>query len=235
MLARPAIAALVAVTLSAACGEANPADPGSTTPDAEAAHAGGSDGVSTADVVTFADDELVVGNSRLVRNAAGVSYRLSTSGLEPGTAATLWMVIFNKPKLCTSFPPDDPISPCGLGDLLDFEGVMPDLMFAAGSLVGGTGKATFAGRRAVRDKSSSMWEVFEFPSPGLLDAREAEIHFIVRTHGPVVPGMARAMTSTFNGGCGPVDPVFGPLPDDPLIGPVGLNDCEDLHFAVHRP
>ncbi|MGH2626938.1 MAG: hypothetical protein ACRDHY_09850 [Anaerolineales bacterium] len=230
MLARPAIAAVVAVTLFAACGERNPVAPASTTPGVEAAHAGGSDGVSTADVVTFADAELVVGSSRLVRNAAGVSYRLSTTGLEPGTAATLWIVIFNRPEECAieGF--------CGVSedDFLNPD-VMTDVMFAAGSLVGGSGKATFAGRRAVRDRSGSLHQVLGLPLFGLLDAREAEIHLVVRTHGPIIRGMKRAMTRTFNGGCGRVDPVLGPLPEHPFIGPEGPNVCEDVHFAVHQP
>lgn len=226
MLARPVIAALVAAALSAACGEGNPADPGSTTPDAEAAHGAGSDGVSTADVVTFDDPELVVGSSRLVRNAAGVSYRLSTTGLAPGTAATLWIVIFNEPENCAT-------SPCGEPDLFDPD-VVTDVMYGAGSLVGGSGKATFAGRRAVGDGSGSLWEILGLPSPGLLDARQAEIHLIVRTHGPVIAGMAREMISTFNGGCPRGDPPDD-LPDDPFIGPEGPNVCEDLHFAVHQP
>ncbi|MDX1578014.1 MAG: hypothetical protein R3266_06000, partial [Gemmatimonadota bacterium] len=41
-----------------------------------------------------------VGTSKLVRTADGVSYRLSTSGLEPGNAYTLWFVVFNDPAGC---------------------------------------------------------------------------------------------------------------------------------------
>lgn len=212
------VATLAAAAFLVGCQTEDPIAPEDTAAPVPAASAG----VSTADVVTFADEELVVGSSRLVRNAAGVSYRLSTTGLEPGTAATLWIVIFNEPENCAT-------SPCGEPDLFD-PAVVTDVMYGAGSLVGGSGKATFAGHRAVRDESRSLWEVLGLPSPGLLDAREAEIHLIVRTHGPVIAGMARQMTSTFNGGC----PRDG-LPDDPFIGPEGPNVCEDVHFAVHQP
>lgn len=180
-------------------------------------------------MITFADETLVVGSSRLVRTAAGVSYRLSTSGLPPGSAAILWIVIFNEPDECTI------LGVCGLSEdafVSRADDIETDVMRAAGSLVGGSGKATFAGRGAVGDQGSSLQEVFGLSRSGLLDARRAEIHLAVRTHGPVIRGLIRDMISTSNGGCVPVDPILGPLPNDPLIGP---NACEDVHFAVHQP
>ncbi|MGH7466055.1 MAG: hypothetical protein ACREK1_12815, partial [Longimicrobiales bacterium] len=86
-------------------------------------------------------------------------------------------------------------------------------LYTAGSVVGGTGEAVFGGRRNVGDNDGSL---FGPDSPGLLEPMGAEIHFIVRGHGPVIPGRVREMTSTVNGGCPP-------------------NTCEDLQMAIHQP
>ena len=80
------------------------------------------------------------------------------------------------------------------------------------------------------DASGSVWEVLGLPAPGLMDAYKAEIHFVVRDHGPYISGMKREMTSTFNGGC-----ELGELPADPRLGKVGPITCVDVHFAVHKP
>lgn len=53
-----------------------------------------------------------MGTSRLLRNDNGVSFKINTAGIEPGTALTLWMVIFNKPENCTD-------GMCGEDDIFD--------------------------------------------------------------------------------------------------------------------
>ena len=68
------------------------------------------------------------------------------------------------------------------------------------------------------------------PEYGIEDARGAEIHYVVRTHGPVIPGFEYEMTHTFNGCC-----QLNGLPDDPRLGPVGPNTCANLQFAMHLP
>lgn len=179
---------------------------------------------SMSAVVTFADPMgEAVGESKLVRNANGVSVRLSTGDLEPRSIATLWIVVFNEPGECS--PPA-----CGEEDLFE-EGPVPDVMYMAGSVVDRNGTATFAGHRAEGDHSKSLWASLGMPSPGLIDASTAEIHFVVRAHGPRIPGMIGAMLHTFNGGC-----VLGDFPaGDPVVGPPGPNTCEDVQFAVHMP
>jgi hypothetical protein len=181
---------------------------------------------SVSDVLTF-DDMTPVGSSRLTRNDGGVSYRVQTTGLEPGTATTLWIVIFNHPEHCAT-------TPCGLPDLFVPE-VMADVAYAAGNVIGGSGRATFAGRRDVGDDSGSiMGEWFGMPENGLADARGAEIHFIIRNHGPKIPGLVDEMISTFNAGCGP-DAMEGAPPVPESLGTHGPNTCVDVQFAVHLP
>lgn len=178
-----------------------------------------------ATVSTFAD-LTPVGSSRLVRNDNGLSVSLATSGLASGSTATLWIVVFNLPENCSA-------PGCGEDDLFD-PSAMVDVMYTAGTVIGGSGKATLAGHRAEGDNSGSLFGALGLPSPGLIDARTAEVHFVVRSHGPKIPGMVDDMIHTFNGGCqNPGPPFPDPLP--PELGAPGPNTCMDVQFAVHLP
>lgn len=55
---------------------------------------------------------------------------------------------------------------------------------------------------------------------GLTNPTQAEIHAVVRTHGPVIPGMVDEQIHTFNGGCDPGQPNEG--------------QCQDLQFTAFR-
>jgi hypothetical protein len=168
-----------------------------------------------------------MGTSQLVRTDDGVSFRLSTTGLDPGTVHTLWMVIFNNPENCNDG--------CGLDDFDPSRGVEVDVVYAAGSVIGGAGGATFAGsRREGEEGGSILGEWLGLPTPGLLDPREAEIHFIVHSHGALIPELVAEMLRTFNAGCGPIfDPNLPPVPES--LGTHGPNTCTDVQFAAHLP
>lgn len=170
---------------------------------------------SHSNVYTFAD-MTQVGHSALTRNDGGVSFTVRTSGLEPNTANTLWIVVFNKPENCSG--------PCGEDDLFT-PSVMTDVMYSAGRVVMHSGKANYAGTRRVGDNKGSIFPVFGVPSPGLMDARKAEIHLIVRTHGEIITGLINEMISTFAAGCAGFPPA---------LGTPGPNTCEDIQFAVHK-
>jgi hypothetical protein len=57
----------------------------------------------------------------------------------------------------------------------------------------------------------------------------AEIHFIVRGHGPLIPGRVREMISTVFGACDDAPPGI------PELGLPGPNACADLQVAMHVP
>jgi hypothetical protein len=174
---------------------------------------------SAAPVLTWPPDLTEVGSSTIVRNDNGVSVRLSTSGLEPGTAVTMWMVVFNKPENCSA-------TPCVEGDVAPGTAAMVDVINVGGSLVGGSGKATVAAHQNVGEAGYSVFEQLGAPSPGLMDAGAAELHLVVRTHGPAIPGLVYEMIRTFGAGC-------SGLPE--VLGTPGPNTCEDLQFAIHQP
>lgn len=176
-------------------------------------------------VRTFSDMEKV-GHSKLVRNGNGVSFRLQTSELEPGTVVTLWMVIFNEPGNC--------IEGCG-ADALTNSDAQADLQYASGRVIGDSGKTTYAGHLNEGDNSESILPIWlGLPAPGLVDAQEAEIHFVVHSHGPKIADLVNEMLHSFNAGCGPIfDPAFPAVPEE--LGTYGPNTCRDVQFAVHMP
>lgn len=165
-----------------------------------------------------------VGTSRLLRNDNGLSFNINTTELKPGTAVTVWMMIFNKPENCTD-------GKCGSDDVSNPNAraaVMTDVVFAgSGRVIQKFGKATFSGHWNEGDKGDSIIPILLGDEAyGLIDARGAEIHFVIRCHGPLIPGIIQEQISTYNAGCGGFPPE---------LGTPGPNDCVDIQFAVHSP
>ncbi len=180
-------------------------------------------------VYTFADPTgAPVGRSWLMRTPNGIGFALYTSELVPQSTATLWVVVFNDPENCSPAEENGPPA-CGEDDLFNADARV-DVLYADGEIIRDSGNAGFVGIRRIGDNAGSVWEVLGLPSPGLIDSYKAEIHFVVRDHGPYIAGMKREMTGTFNGGC-----ELGDFPPDPRLGAEGPNTCVDVHFAVHKP
>lgn len=164
-------------------------------------------------VFRFSDGGAVAGGvARLVTNDAGATISVRTAELA-GEPHTVWWVVFNHPEHCA-----DPFATgfqCGPGDL-PFLGGDPDvkfsLLYAAGNVVGHSGNAGFGARLRVGDPADAVM------GPGLVDPRGAEIHLVIRTHGPTIPHMVERQIHTFNGACDPGDPNEGL--------------CRDVQFAA---
>jgi hypothetical protein len=130
--------------------------------------------------------------SALVRTDTGVAATLHTSGLAPGSAATLWWVFFNNPAAC--------IGECDLADLSN-PIVQASVQYAAGHVIGGDGVADYGASITEGDTSGCAAEFL--PCNGLIDSRAALVHLIVRSHGQALPGAIDEQISSFNGGCNP--------------------------------
>jgi hypothetical protein len=180
----------------------------------------------TSDVYRF-DDMSDVGDASLVRTNSGVSMTVKSSvegeltdfgallgeDFTPGDATTNWWIVFNNPGNCSS-------GVCGEDDVLDnlFGGdpnnVMVDVLFATGHVAGSQWRA--AARLNEGDTSGSILPLFGLGAVGLNNAMEAEIHLIVRSHGPatnLTPDELADAISSVGGGC-------------------GTNICGDPQFAV---
>lgn len=182
-------------------------------------------------------------SSTLTRTRNGVNYRVMTSDLEPGNAYTLWIVIFNDTDGCTDGIPG--AFSCGPLDV-GSDAARNDMMYAAGLVAGGSGKATFAGRRSVGDLSGSANGPVGLAAYGLEDPYGAEIHFVVHDHGSMLPEYMPDMIQTIDGGCFDAGiPVAGfeglPWNDydgEPGVGAFGRrgpNTCASVQVAVHSP
>jgi len=136
-------------------------------------------------------DGVTVGRSMLIRSADGFRARITTGGVEAGDAYTVWAVVFNSPENC--------VDGCGSDDLANPDAEAYSLLGTGG--VARSTVANFGVRIAAGDQ--------------LTDPLGAEIHFVVRSHGPAIPGMVEEQTTTLNGGCPP-------------------NECVNLLFAIHE-
>ena len=141
-------------------------------------------------------------SAKLTRGDGLVWIGVNTTRL-PAGAYTNWWVIFNNPDACGA-------PGCGgkdfcPGGVYNAE-VSPSVMFATGGVVTDNGVGHF---RAHLEENDLSGEVLF--GPGLTTADGAEIHYIVRYHGPAGTGdLLIKQTTTFGGGCMGLDA------DDPI-------------------
>ena len=141
-----------------------------------------------------ASDSTVIGSptikgssAKLTRGDGVVWIRVNTTGL-PAGAYTNWWIIFNNPDACPGG--------CG-GEDFGIPAVNASVLFATGGVVTDNGVGHF---RAHLEENDLSGEVLF--GPGLTTAEGAEIHYIVRYHGPAGAGdVLTAQTTTFGGGC----------------------------------
>lgn len=194
----------LSVALTAACDREDPGLPTAVTAVDELA---ASAETSDAEVVLLSNPAIVVGQSHLTRNQRGLRGNVRTSGLTPGDVVTMWFTTFQNPDDCVGVcnsPPED-FGPGHGSTALGGGGVVPS-----------SGKLTLAGKLDVGDAvifggdfGGPVIETFE-------NVTGSEVHLVIRTHGPVIPGMLDEQLSSFTGGC-------------------SVNACANLQVAVYQP
>jgi hypothetical protein len=134
--------------------------------------------------------------SNLKRNANGITANFKTNGLIPGNAYTMWFVIFGD-------APGPPVL----------------VTYAAGHVVGNSGKGNFSAHISVGD-------IFDNPLT-------AEVHLALRTHGPAQPDMMPDQIHTIDGGC-LLDEGIG-YPSGPALYADSdlLGYCANVQVAMH--
>jgi len=182
-------------------------------------------------------DEVIDGSSAtLTRYDNGASFVIHTSDLSPDVVYTVWWVIFNDPSMCTD-------NSCGQDDVLmvdeegavvvdedgfevlnmeQIEATQNSVIGATGTIIAEGGEGHFSGYLGLGDVPGILW------GPGLLNPLEAEIHFVLRSHGPADEDLdiLNAQIATFGGGCSMAPPGTGMLGD---------NDCVDEQDAIFMP
>jgi hypothetical protein len=162
-------------------------------------------------------DQIEGTSARLTRTDDRVIARVDAAQLEPA-AYTLWWVIFNHPEYCVGECRADDLTNPAVGALATF----PD-----GAVVGDDGKGTFTAELAEGDITGVPTEFAAFPGApmGLIDARQAEVHLVLRTHGAASddPQLLAAQLGSLNGGCNPqCKNVQGAIHESPR--PIVLGD-----------
>jgi len=146
---------------------------------------------------------LPAAGSQLIRGKDAVFMTLNTRALNPNWVYTVWFGIFNNPSACAT-------RPCSGADFAN-PAVMGSRVNGGGRIIGDDGAAAYGSFLGIGDTA------FAFDGPGLLDPKHAEIHLVVRSHGPALAGPAlMAQLTTFNGGCPP-------------------NMCVNVQVSVHAP
>lgn len=179
-------------------------------------------------VVTWHAQQAALGRSgpvdgasaQLVRNRNGISFRISTTGLTPGNAYTLWLVVVNNPMACA-------VTPCAAPDIINNAAADAQVRFAAGHVAGTAGRGTFAG--ALREGELTGW----LPNRSFIDAATAEVHLVINDHGPMLPAFMPGMIRTYRAGCSDASPFPGVFPATALAdGEAGPNTCRLYQAAI---
>jgi len=170
----------------------------------------------------------VTGRSTLIRGRRGIFARYQSNNLIPGHVYTLWWVIWNNPQEC-EIP-----GACNDPDFETPGEVGVDVLYAgSGPVVGENGKGTFYALLRAGDVSESINDLFELPPAGGLQVGNtfnSEVHLVLRSHGPAIPGMIDEQMGSYIGGC--IDPfAIAPFTETPEE----VGECGDIEFSVHSP
>jgi hypothetical protein len=160
--------------------------------------------VQAGDVYVFnTTTEIEGADAYLMRYNRGVLGSLDTVGLQPGHVYTVWWVTFAEPENCSD-------GVCNLDDVLaaaanpanDQVGV--GVFYATGRIAGPDGSAHFTAILHEGDTSRCVPQgdgPFVVLCNPLVDSHEADVHMVVRDHGPLIPGELAAQKGSFTGGC----------------------------------
>jgi hypothetical protein len=150
----------------------------------------------TANIHEFPMGMDLGGAATLVRSKHAIELHISTSGLDLNAAYSVWWVVFNNPSAC--------VGGCGLDDLGRPE-VRASVLNAAGFVTGFDGTANVDARLEGGEPPLGVVITPAGTVNGLdvSNGFRAEVHFILRSHGMILPGSVAAQISTTSGGCNP--------------------------------
>ncbi len=135
---------------------------------------------------------LAGGSSTLVRAGDGVAFNLSTSDLAPNAPYTVWWVGFNPDNPCI----DESTKTCSCTGN-DLRPDKDSVFYATGGMSDRLGTATFAGNVEYGKLPMGFDQIPVFDTPdGPITFNAplengAEIHFVIRAHGPALRGRGR--------------------------------------------
>ena len=165
--------------------------------------------ITTCTTVIFdvVNDLPNIGTATLKRQNDQLTMDMVANNLTPGYAYTAWWVIWNKSENCAT------AGDCAPNPDLGSDAVEVALMFADGMIIGSDGVGTFYSTLKEDDISGSIHDIIGKPSyGGMQNARDCDVHYVIRNHGPEVAGQTINQTTTFNVGCKTNFPGFSQEP-----------------------
>jgi hypothetical protein len=159
------------------------------------------------------------GVSKLFRGRNWLGYKVRTDGL-PAGAYTNWWVIINNPEEC--------VGDCDEADIFDpATKANPSVFWATGGIVKENGVGNFRAR--IREGQPSKGPDGFILGNGLEDAANAEVHIIIKYHGPASddPDALFEQTHTLLGSCAEGANAFD-------LGPGFGVQCFDPQAVIHR-
>lgn len=181
---------------------------------------------SESDVFNPIRDQ-VVGKSYLIRTFSKIIGRYESYDLEPGHVYTLWWVVWNNPHAC-KIP-----GACENNDMGNAVSIDVEIMYAGGQVAESDGILSFTTHLNAGDPSRSINSMHGLaPAGGLQFGKtfSAEVHLILRSHGPAIPGMLNAQLRNYYGGCVSPSQI---LPNSEIPDQAG--ECANIEIAVHPP
>jgi hypothetical protein len=174
-------------------------------------------------------DELAATSGQVTVYEDGALITISTEGLDPGYAYTVWAIFFNDGPNCIDPITDPPATNCGPGDLGAFNG---GVLFLDGNVADDDGMATFSGTIAVGD----IAEIGPTAGEVAYEPVSPDFHIVVRSHQLVVPSEMPGQIDSLNGGC-EVEVGPGPQNDPPDTEiPEVVGECGDVQlFSFETP
>ncbi|WP_180685466.1 MULTISPECIES: hypothetical protein [Streptomyces] len=190
----------------------------------------------TAEIFTFADQadgslDTPVGTSTLARDKSGISATFRTGQLRAHHAYTLWIVVFNRPENCAQPCNEDDIfvggDPRGPMNTATIKAADIHAVYGGGKVADASGTTRIDTHLPVRDASREDLLAKVNPGAALKETQGAEVHLVLRSHGPKISGQVEEQLGSYAGGC----TTFL----HPPAVPKNEGECADLQFAVHPP
>jgi hypothetical protein len=152
------------------------------------------------------------GAVRLNRTRQELSATVHVTDLNPNSAFTVWVAVFNNPEACLTNPAG-PVH-CSATDLAAVPNPAKSSFFNVGAFV--TGAINGTANTSIRIRSGLppegafiLWGKGGLNdigvTPGLHEGNGfgAEVHIVIRAHGLIIPTAITDQLSMFNGGCPP--------------------------------
>lgn len=158
----------------------------------------------------------------LVTGPEGASMHLTSHGLTPGNAVTIWFVALQNPHLCQK-------NPCTPGEAMGMPEMETIAVNGGGTVVPADGRVEVSAHLPGGKVPTNLFDT-EFVTP-----ETAEYHLVIHDHGPLIPALAADMLSSFRGGC-TLESVPPHYPDTARSdGEGGPNTCVSRQVALFVP